>query len=273
MYDYHTHHYRCGHAEGKLEEYIERAREKGLRNIGLSDHSPIYHLGDDPHVRPSTAMAWGALPGYLQECVELKRHYCDTIEVRVGVESDYLPGWESHYRSLWATDDLDYVIGSVHWVDDWHIFSKSLPKGQSYAAVFHAYLERIQGAAKSGIYNILGHIDAIKVWDLMPKTEFVAAYKETLRTIADEGVAIELNTSGWRKVCKEQFPSREILTEANRLGIPVCLGSDAHAPDLVGADFDRALALLKEIGFTSLATFADKEMHLIPLSEVDPCRK
>ncbi len=269
MYDYHTHHIRCGHAQGSLEEYVESAIQKGLKNIGLSDHSPIYHLGDDPHVKPDTAMAWSDLPEYLNECVALKEKYANRIGVRVGVESDYLPGWEDHYRSLWESAPMDYVIGSVHWVGDWHIFSKSLPEGETPQSILRAYLDRIEGAATSGIYNIMGHIDAIKVWDFMPKAEFVAAYTSTLQTIADAGVAIELNTSGWRKVCREQFPSREILAEANRLGIPVCLGSDAHAPDLVAGDFDRALRVLNEIGFTQLATFENREMRLIPIAEVE----
>lgn len=212
-------------------------------------------------------MAWHDLPEYFQECVSLKREYAGRIGVRVGVESDYLPGWEEHYRSLWESAPLDYVIGSVHWVGDWHIFSKNLPDGETPQSLLRAYLERIEGAATSGIYHIMGHMDAIKVWDFMPRDEFVAAYKPTLQIIADAGVAIELNTSGWRKNCREQFPCREILEQANRLGIPVCLGSDAHSPDLVSADFDRALKLLKEVGFTRLATFENKEMTLVPIAD------
>ena len=268
MYDYHTHHHRCGHAQGNLEEYIQSAIRKGLTEIGLSDHSPIYHLGDDPHPMPDTAMSQGDLPEYLREANELKKRYSDQIGVRVGIESDYILGWEEHYRGLWQDADLDYVIGSVHWVGDWHIFSKELPPDHTPEELLQGYLLRIRGAAKSGIYNIMGHIDALKVWDFIPKREFVAAYAETLETIADAGVAIELNTSGWRKVCQEQYPSQEILKEAHRLGIPVTLGSDAHTPDHIASEFDRALDLLMEIGYTHLATFEKRRMRAVPISEI-----
>ena len=65
--DYHTHHSRCGHATGRMDDYVEAAIAAGLHEIGLSDHSPIYHLGDDPHARPNTAMSQHELPQYVQE--------------------------------------------------------------------------------------------------------------------------------------------------------------------------------------------------------------
>lgn len=268
MYDYHTHHLRCGHAEGTLEDYIQSAIQKGLTHVGLSDHSPIYHLGDDPHVRPGIAMSWHELPVYFEEAKALKKKYADRIEVRVGIESDYIQGYEEHFRRLWDQDGIDYVIGSVHWVGDWHIFSRGLPEGKEPEAVLHDYLACIRSAALSGAYQIMGHIDAIKGQELLPKNEFVAAYSETLDAIADAGVAIELNTSGWRKGVAEQYPSQEILAEALARDIPVCLGSDAHAPDLVAADFDRALTLLRDIGYTKLATFTDKELSFVALAEI-----
>jgi len=268
VYDYHTHNRRCGHAEGVLEEYVQSAIQKGLRHIGLSDHSPIYHLGDDPHPRPGIAMHRDELTHYLDECVELKRAYRGKIDVRVGIESDYVSGWDDHYRALWEDDRLDYVIGSVHWIGDWQIFKPELPEGHTVETIFSAYLDSIKGAAQSGIYDIMGHIDAIKVRGYIPDGDIVAAYKETLEAIAASGVAIELNTSGWRKSCADQFPSRAILESARTMGIPVCLGSDAHAPNLVGAGFAEALDVLREVGYTQIATFERREMRLIPLSEV-----
>src|SRR5690606_9879019 len=145
------------------------------------------------------------------------------IGVRVGIESDYLPGWEDHYRALWSDERLDYVIGSVHWIGEWQVFSKELPPGHTVESVFEAYLDSIRGAAQSGIFDVMGHIDAIKVSGHVPERDIAAAYRRTLEAIADSGVAIELNTSGWRKTCAEQFPSRLILEEARRLDIPVCL--------------------------------------------------
>lgn len=267
MFDYHTHHNRCGHADGTLEDYIESAMRKGLKEIGLSDHSPIYHRGNNPHILPGIAMSWDMLPGYFEEAAMLKEKYRGRAEVRVGIESDYVPGWEDHFRSLWDRDEIDFVIGSVHWVDDWHIFSKELPSGVTKEELFLAYVDRLKGAAVSGIYNTIGHIDAIKQWNLVTPERAVEEYRKVLRSMAEVGVALELNTSGLRKRTKEQYPSRDVLAEAYRLGVPVCLGSDAHKPDLVGAGFDFALDMLREIGYTHIATFENKQMRLVSISE------
>ena len=74
LIDHHTHHYRCGHAKGTLEDVIEAAIAKGLDGIGLSDHSPIYHLGDGDHVEPD--VPWPSeLPCYVAEMAALKERY------------------------------------------------------------------------------------------------------------------------------------------------------------------------------------------------------
>ena len=268
MYDYHTHNARCGHAKGTLDDYIQSAIGRGLKHIGLSDHSPIYHLGDDPHARPRIAMHQDELTNYLDECVELKKAYRGRIDVRVGIESDYVLGWDDHYRKLWNDDRLDYVIGSVHWLGEWQIFSKSLPEGHTVESIFEEYLKSIEAAARSRIFDIMGHIDAIKVRNYIPDRDIVAAYQRPLEAIAESGAAIELNTSGWRKECAEQFPSRGILESARRMGIPVCLGSDAHEPGLVGAGVSEALQLLSEVGYKEIAVFERREMRLVPLAEV-----
>ena len=98
LVDYHTHHYRCGHATGQMGDYVEAALAANLSEIGLSDHSPIYHLGDDPHPRPATAMSQAELPSYIQEMQQVRDRYSHRITVRLGVESDYVLGWDEHYR-------------------------------------------------------------------------------------------------------------------------------------------------------------------------------
>ena len=268
MYDYHTHHCRCGHAEGTIRDYIQSAIEKGARQVGISDHSPIYHLSDDPHVLPKTAMAWGELPKYVEEATRLKSEYQGRIAVRLGIESDYVLGWDDHYRKLWKRYDLDYVLCSVHWIDDWNIFHGELPKGHTRESMFELYLESTIAAAESGVYDVIAHFDAIKTSGHMPPlSKFKARIRAALEAIAAADMAIELNTSGWRKSCNEQYPSRYVLTQAHQCGIPVVLGSDAHEPNLVTAGFDRALALLHDIGFDHIATFENRKRAMVPIEE------
>lgn len=264
--DYHTHHYRCGHAQGQLEEYVEAAIAANLDEIGLSDHSPIYHLGDDPHPRPGTAMSQHELPAYMADIQAIRERFADRIVVRLGVESDYVLGWDQHYRALWQQYPLDYVIGSVHWLDRWSIFSPRLPEGRSAADVYSEYLRTTQAAARSGAYDIIGHLDCLKTAGHIPDLSITPLLDETVQVLAECNVAIELNTSGWRKSIAECYPRPELLERCHHYGVPVTLGSDAHRPVDVAGRFADAVALLREIGYREIATFAQRKRRMVPLA-------
>lgn len=259
LVDYHTHHYRCGHAQGTLAEYVEAGINAGLAEIGLSDHSPIYHLGDSDHVLPGNAMAKSELPRYIQEMLSVKKEYSGRIIVRLGVESDYVANRDNYYRKLWSRYPLDYVIGSVHWLGNWSIFSVNLPKGRSLNEVYTEYLYTIQMAARSRAFDIIGHLDALKIKGHWPTDWKTPLLEETLRVIAEQGLTVELNTSGWRKRCRECMPSPELLALCHHYGIPVTLGSDAHSPEQVASDFEKAVKLLRDVGYRHITIFSARK--------------
>jgi histidinol-phosphatase (PHP family) len=263
--DYHTHHYRCGHAAGQMEQYVEAAIAAGLDEIGLSDHSPIYHLGDDPHARPKTAMSQHELPAYVEDMQRVRERFASRVNVRLGVESDYVLGWDEHYRRLWQQFPLDYVIGSVHWLDHWSIFSPELPQGRTADDVYREYLLTTQAAARSGAYEIIGHLDCLKTAGHIPDFAITPLLEKTVRVLAESGVAIELNTSGWRKPIDECYPRAELLARCCHYGVPVTLGSDAHSPDVVGRDFDRARELLSTAGYETITVFEQRSARQQPL--------
>ncbi|MFB9995148.1 histidinol-phosphatase HisJ family protein [Deinococcus oregonensis] len=265
LVDYHTHHYRCGHAQGQLGAYVEAAIQAGLLEIGLSDHSPIYHLGSDPHPLPGTAMSEREFPAYLQDMHEVRERFRERIAVRLGVESDYVLGWDEHYRTLWNAMPLDYVIGSVHWLGTWSIFSPELPPGRSAEDVYEEYLRTTQAAARSGAYDIIGHLDCLKTRGHLPDLSITPLLEETVQVIAESGVTIELNTSGWRKELGAPYPREELLALCRHHGVPVTLGSDAHRPEDVGANFAEAAALLERVGYTSVMRFSERKRSELPL--------
>jgi len=267
LVDYHTHHYRCGHATGTLDEVVESAIQAGLDEIGLSDHSPIVHFGDDPHPFPQTAMHVDEFPRYVEDMQRVKKAYADRIAVRLGVESDYVMGWDDHYRNTWQQYPLDYVIGSVHWLGQWSVFWRELPEGKTLTDIYEEYFRAVQAAARSGIFDIIGHLDVPKTNGHMTG-EVTDLVKQTLHVIAEADVAIELNTSGWRKDVNDCFPSEDILRYAAKLDIPITLGSDAHSPDLVAAGFERALNLLHNCGFKRFALFENRQRKIVPLPRV-----
>jgi histidinol-phosphatase (PHP family) len=265
LVDYHTHHYRCGHAEGKMEEYVEAAIAAGLDEIGLSDHSPIYHFGDDPQPLPGTAMSQHELPAYVAEMVEVRDRFADRITIRLGVESDYVLGWDGHYRKLWRQYPLDYVIGSVHWLDHWSIFNRELPPGCTTEEIYARYLHTTQAAARSGAYDIIGHLDCLKTAGHIPDMKITPLLEATVRVLAETDVTVELNTSGWRKSIAECYPRAELLACCYHYGMPVTLSSDAHSPAHVAYGFSEAVNLLKKVGYREIATFAQRKRYMVPL--------
>src|SRR3954447_9824416 len=87
-FDLHTHHDRCGHARGRIRDYIEAAIEHGLNVIGIADHSP-YFSSEEDHPFPHITMPKSMFGEYVNEVLQLKHTYSDKIEVLLGVESDF----------------------------------------------------------------------------------------------------------------------------------------------------------------------------------------
>ncbi|MEC0134849.1 MULTISPECIES: histidinol-phosphatase HisJ [Paenibacillus] len=260
--DYHTHHERCGHAVGKLEEYVQRGIELGLQQLGLSDHLPLIHV-DPASYYPEMAMPMAELPRYVEECLTLKERYRGVIDLRVGLEADYIEGYEEQIREILSPYPWDYLIGSVHFLGEWDITDHRQVhgwEGRDALEVYRLYYDAVKKSALSGLYDIIGHMDVIKRFGYGPQTpegkaEVKALELETLKVIADSGIAMELNASGLTKPCAEMFPAEHLLQEALRLGIPLTLGSDAHDPAKLGDGLQEARSMLWHTGFRELAVF------------------
>lgn len=269
--DYHTHHERCGHAVGKLEDYVKRGVELGLQQLGLSDHLPLIHVNPSSYY-PEMAMPLAELPRYVEECLNLKERYRGIIDLRVGLEADYIEGYEEQIRELLAPYPWDYLIGSVHFLGEWDITDYRQVhgwEGKDILEVYHLYYDAVKKSALAGLYDIIGHMDVIKRFGYGPQTpEGKAEVKEleleTLKVIADSGIAMELNASGLTKPCAEMFPAEHLLQEALRLGIPLTLGSDAHDPSKLGDGLQEARQMLWHTGFRELAVFDGRHRTLVP---------
>ncbi|MBC8143693.1 MAG: histidinol-phosphatase [Armatimonadetes bacterium] len=254
-FDYHTHHYRCGHASGNLRDYIESAAAQGITEIGVSDHAPAYWFDGVNHALPGTQMAVTELPVYVAEARELQSHYHGTIAVRVGIEADYIPGKAVELSVLLSANPLDYVLGSVHYVLGRSVFDRGRWLDERPDETFRAYYELVKDAARSGLFDILSHLSVVECY-APPMHESLQAelYPSVADVIAASGCAVEINTSGYRKMgADEPFPNRVLLRELIRAGVPLTFGSDAHTPEQVGFGRDRVLALLTELGVRTYA--------------------
>ena len=261
--DYHTHTVRCGHATGSMEAYVEAAIARGLGEIGFSDHVPMYWLPEEKR-DPTGAMAMAELEEYVSDVLRLRERYPE-IPVRLGLEADYIPGHEEALVRLLEAYPWDYVIGSVHFLDDWNFDHPDLVYryaewdiGELYDRFFA--LER--AAAGSGLFDILAHIDLIKKFGHRPRRDQSEAYAALADAIARSGVAIELSTAGLRKPVGEVYPAPALLRELCSRGVPLILSSDAHRPCEVGWGFDKAAALAREAGCTQLARYEGRRRIL-----------
>lgn len=271
--DYHTHHERCGHAVGKLEEYVKRGIELGLEQLGLSDHLPLVHV-DPAGYYPEMAMPLGELPRYVEECLELKEKYRGAIELRVGLEADYIEGYEDEIRALLDPYPWDYLIGSVHFLGEWDITDYRQVhgwEGQDVLEVYRRYYNAVTKAASAGLYDFIGHLDVIKRFGYVAQTaaeaeEVRGMERKALQAVASAGIAMELNASGLTKPCAEMFPAPHMLKEALALGIPLTLGSDAHDPAKLGDGLDDARRLLWDTGFREIAVFEGRVRSMVPLT-------
>jgi len=269
--DYHTHHERCGHAVGKLEEYVQRGIQLGLQQLGLSDHLPLIHV-DPASYYPEMAMPMAELPRYVEECLTLKERYRGVIDLRVGLEADYIEGYEDQIREILSPYPWDYLIGSVHFLEEWDITDHRQVhgwEGKDELQVYRLYYDAVKKSALSGLYDIIGHMDVIKRFGYGPQTpegkaEVRTLELETLKVIADSGIAMELNASGLSKPCAEMFPAEHLLQEAFKLGIPLTLGSDAHDPAKLGDGLQEARSMLWHTGFRELAVFEGRRRTTVP---------
>ena len=261
--DYHMHTPLCRHAFGEPTEYAARAVEVGIEEIGFSDHSPMSRDGfDDWRMRREQL-------GEYVAAVEKARREHPNLRIKLALEVDFLPGHESWIRELAAAHPWDYLIGSVHYVaGTWDIDNPhklAQWRGRDPYEIWSAYCERLILAAESCLFDIIGHADLAKKFAIYPERNCLPLFRRFLEAARAAGTAIELNTAGLRKDCHEIYPSPAILAVAHELGVPITFGSDAHAPGEVGADFEAAVALAREAGYTHTLRFSRRRATTVPI--------
>lgn len=270
--DYHMHTPRCGDAHGTYEEYIERALEIGLKEIGFSGHSPQYFLPREMRKRES-AIPEEELELYIREIEALGEKYRGSLIVRLGLEVDFVPGHEKGLEEVVHFYSWDYLLLSVHYLDDWPFdHPKYIGRYADWDIdeLFATYYRVLLEGVETGYFDAVAHFDLPKKFGFRP-TQDIPEVEEVLLSCQRHDVALELNTAGWRRPIGEAYPSLDILRKAKRLGLKVCVGSDAHRPEDVGRDFKRAESLLREAGFEAVACFSGKKKISVFLGEDFSC--
>jgi histidinol-phosphatase (PHP family) len=198
-----------------------------------------------------------------------RQAWAGKVDVRLGLESDYVLGMEAWLEKIHHKAEFNYVLGSVHApLKDY----KDRFFNGDIVAFQRTYFDHLAMSAETGLFDTLAHPDLVKtVHPSQWKPERLLDHiRGCLDRIAATGVAMELNTSGLNKAFPEMNPGRAILEEMYQRNIPVVVGADAHKPERVGANFKEALDLLQEVGYTHVSTFLNRERHEI---EIDAARR
>jgi histidinol-phosphatase (PHP family) len=262
LVDYHIHTRLCGHAIGEPADYVREAIRKGLTEIGFSDHMPLLHIRDE-----GLTMAPDELPIYA-ELVRDVQESVESMEIRFGIEMDYIAGQMDEVWEAAAPYEFDYVYGALHYLDGWDFGdSRRLSSyvGKNPDDMYVRYFELFCEAVEKGGFDIMAHPDLVKKHGVRTSLPVDEMYREAAEALAEHDVAIEVNSSGLRKKAQELYPALDFLKTCVERGVAVTLGSDAHAPQQVGMDFDLAVKHMKRAGVTEIATFQGRKRVMRPL--------
>jgi histidinol-phosphatase (PHP family) len=254
--DLHNHTTRCNHAEGTVDEYVQRAIELGIDIYGFSEHAP---MDFDEGYR----LAFNEVNSYFDDVLNAKERYKDDIEILLGYEVDYLVG---HMDDRVLKANVDYLIGSVHFLDKWSFDNPEFIgewKNRDIDEIWKAYFEATENMVKMGAFDIVGHLDLIKVFKYLPTKDVRILAKNVLKAIKESNMVLELNSAGLRKPIGEIYPSKTILEEAYALDIPITFSSDAHSVEQVGFEYEQTKALAKAVGYTKAVTFKQRDKELV----------
>jgi histidinol-phosphatase (PHP family) len=252
--DYHTHpqgHRVQPYTAELLQPWVDSARKRGLRDIAFTDHDR-YRAGID-----------------FDEIDKLREKNVD-LKIRAGIELDNDPVNSAAGRK-WVEkhwDKLDFVLGSVHFLERDDEMFDSVPAGAAQFAdrdidvLYADYFRRVREIAATGLVDCLAHIDLVKIHGHRPKTRIETLVDGTLDFIVERGLSLELSTAGWRKPVNELYPSDEIVQLAIAKGIRFTTASDAHSHVQIGENYGRLAEKMMQHEIEGVCVFERHQVQL-----------
>jgi histidinol-phosphatase (PHP family) len=260
--DYHLHTTLCNHAEGEVAGYRKAAAALEIPEICFVDHAPNPD-GYDPKHR----MNMNEFCTYQDMVAALMDHQAP--HVLFGLEADYYNGCEAFLGKWLGDQDLDFVLGSVHYIEDWGFDNpdvKQVWNSVDIAGTWRTYFKLVEKLVETRLFDAVSHLDIPKKFGHRPaEKDLKEMVQPVLDKVAAAGMGMELNTSGLRKPVGEIYPSALIVSLAREREIPICFGSDAHSPKEVGKDFPAALQLARNAGYTHYFRIKKRKKYLVPL--------
>jgi len=260
--DYHIHTPLCNHAVGAMTAYVRRAHQIGMQEICFLDHLTL-RAAD-----PGLSMTPEEVPIYFLTAQRLKYRYRQTIRVKVGLEVDFDLSQADRIEKIIRGFPFDVIGCSVHYLDGFDVVTSGSAwanGGGDTEDIHRRYLRQLEKVLDYPFFDMICHLDLLKKFNRRPTRAFEDDVDSVLIKIKARDLALELNTSGFEHPVQEAYPSPGILKKCRQMDIPVTLGSDSHAPKHIGRHFDRAKTLLREAGYSTLATFTHRVRGSVPI--------
>jgi histidinol-phosphatase (PHP family) len=263
----------CDHAEGEPEAFVEAALAAGLGVFGFTEHAPRveprFLYAEEVALGWDVARLEAGFAAYAEHISSMGGRYADRITVLRGFETEVVPAARyvevmSDYRKRFG---FDYIVGSVHHVDDIifdytrDLFEQACAHCGGLEGLAVRYYETVAEMVCALRPEVVGHFDLIR--KQVPDEESVSTPRvreaacRALDAVRDTGGILDVNTGGYRKGLGRPYPAPWAVREALARGIPFALGDDSHRPGEVGAHFDEARDYLLGLGVDSL-TLLDK---------------
>ena len=261
------------------EEMVKEAIKEGIKFMCFTDHfelpdkKKLFNAKHDFHT-----------PEYVKEIRQIQKEYKNKIDISFGGEFDWLPPYQEWLKKEIKKEKYDYVIGSVHFLEKdgqyysynfggahGHLWGKNAEIFGGTKGFIKEYYNQVRLLAESGIYDSIGHLDAIRIYnkDSILFSEDESWYKEevikTLDVIAKAKMVMEINVRGLVKTSAVQYPSFWIIKEAKKRNIPITIGTDAHNTLEIGENLNKAYELAKKAGYSEIVRFKDRKRIIIPI--------
>ena len=255
--DYHMH---SSYSDGRSvpEDYISPALAAGLSEIGFSEHLTLFKDPEDWNMNPVN------ISPYISHLESLRKNI-QNIKIKIGLEVDFFAGKEKEIYDFLQPFPLDYIIGSVHYLGEKTVdLGPEFYEGKNIDRLFGAYFDSVFAAIASGLFDIIGHCDLIRIYGYKPACDLEPLYRKLAKTMKTHDVAFEVNTNGRNRPIADFYPDRRFLYIFKEENVPVCVNSDAHMPSRVGQYFDEAYELLRYTGYTEMAVFDKRVRSMVP---------
>ncbi|GAB6179955.1 histidinol-phosphatase [Desulfotomaculum defluvii] len=266
--DYHIHVERGPYTVDLLRKFYEQAQRVGIKDWGISEHAYRFietkHIFYNHWVEPRQTEK---MDDYLNMILQARS---EGINVKFGIEMDFFPGKEKEIKEFIDSYPFDYVIGSVHWIDQWGFDLTEMIEEwdrRKVEDVWRDYFDRIEALIESRLFDIAAHLDLTKIYKYIPTNQdfLQEQYDRIAQVLAKNGTCTEISTAGLRKPVGEMYPHPLFLQACFNKGVPIVIDSDAHCPEDVGADYDKALTLARGTGYGAIQTFTARkaESHIL----------